>query len=52
MVFIPSSACKACGEEFVKRTELHNHNCRRKLELAVQLGLASKKRLAGQWPDE
>ena len=27
VVFFPPSACKACGEEFVNVTKLHNHNC-------------------------
>ena len=29
VVFSPSSACKACGEEIVNRTKLHSHNCQR-----------------------
>ena len=35
VVFFPSSACKACGEEFVNRTKLDNHVCQRGRELAV-----------------
>ena len=34
VVFFPSSACKACGEEFVNRTKLHNVGQRGR-ELAV-----------------
>ena len=49
VVFFPPSACKACGEESVNRTKLHNHSCQRMLELAAPPALASKKRLADQW---
>ena len=41
MLFFPSSACKACGEEFVNRTELHNH---------VREGVNLLRNLAAQPP--
>ena len=49
VVFIPPSACKACGEEFVNRAELRCQNCQRMPELAAQPALVSKRRLTGQW---
>ena len=52
VVFFPPSVCKACGEGFENRTKLHNHDCQRGREPAAQPALASRKRLADQWPDE
>ena len=42
--FFPPSVCKACGEEFVDLTRLHNHNCQRRLNL-----LCRQLRLVGFW---
>ena len=37
VVFFPPSARKACSEELVNRTKLHNHNCQRGPSRAVPL---------------
>ena len=49
VVLCPPSACKACGEEFVSRTELHCQNCQMRPELAAQSALVTKRRLTDQW---
>ena len=49
-VFVfPSSVCKACGKEYVNRTELRTHNCQEKLRLAAWPSLAAEERLAARW---
>ena len=35
VVLYPPTVCKACSEECASRTNLHNHDCERRLELAA-----------------
>ena len=46
VVYFPPSVCKVRGVETATRTNLHNHDCERRLELAAPPPLASRKRLA------
>ena len=46
VVFFLPTVCKGCGEEFVNRAKLHNHDCQRRLDLAAPPALAWRRRLA------